>query len=392
MKLALLGVDPESLRLAEAALKAGHKIVWPADLAAAGSSPQTWTHGHLALRTDAWEDLYDPKTGDAIIVGAGPDDDIRGRQVQELARMGRPMLVTFPAFRSVLTYYEIDMARSESGAVLQHFNPLLEAPLLEEAAAWIGSGRPAIGPVEQIVCTRSLSDRSRERVLWHFPRDVELLGRLAGRLNRIGAHGGAGGDAAAYAALSVQLVGPSELPVRWVVEPPVGEEGLNVTFVGQRGRLALAFNRFDQLIGVVQPQASDAIEQPAPEYDPAARAIARFVAAAESGSAAASTWPNALHAMELADSIEISLRRGRMIDVHEQQLTEHLAFKGTMAAVGCGVLVVVIPLMLLVGWIAGQLGIPVADYWPHALLVLLALFLGLQVLPKLLYREPQDKK
>jgi hypothetical protein len=89
--------------------------------------------------------------------------------------------------------------------------------------------------------------------------------------------------------------------------------------------------------------------------------------------------------MEIADSIEISLRRGRMIDIHSQQLTEHLAFKGTMAAAGCGVLLVLAPLMLAVGWIAGQFGVPVASYWPHALLVLLAAFLGLQLLPKLLY-------
>ena len=89
--------------------------------------------------------------------------------------------------------------------------------------------------------------------------------------------------------------------------------------------------------------------------------------------------------MELTDSIEISLRRGRMIEIHDQQLTEQLAFKGTMAALSCGVLVLLVPLLLVAGWIAGLFGIPVANYWPHVLLVLLALFLGLQLLPKLLY-------
>jgi hypothetical protein len=60
--------------------------------------------------------------------------------------------------------------------------------------------------------------------------------------------------------------------------------------------------------------------------------------------------------MELTDTIEISLRRGRMIDVHRQQLTEELSFRGTMSAWGCGVLMVLPPLLLLAGWIAELLG------------------------------------
>jgi hypothetical protein len=91
--------------------------------------------------------------------------------------------------------------------------------------------------------------------------------------------------------------------------------------------------------------------------------------------------------MELADTIEISLRRGRVIDVHSQQLTEQLSFRGTMSAVGCGLLLAAPPLMILLGWIAGKLGAPVAQYWPHALLSALALFLGFQLLPKLFLKN-----
>ena len=91
--------------------------------------------------------------------------------------------------------------------------------------------------------------------------------------------------------------------------------------------------------------------------------------------------------MELTDTIEISLRRGRMIDVHHQQLTEQMAFKGMMSAVGCGMLAVLPMLLLGLGWIAGKLGLPIASYWPHGLLILLGLFLALQALPWLLYAK-----
>jgi hypothetical protein len=95
--------------------------------------------------------------------------------------------------------------------------------------------------------------------------------------------------------------------------------------------------------------------------------------------------------MELTDSIEISLRRGRMIDVHHQQLTEHLAFKGTMAAAGCGLLFLLVPLFFFMAWIAGRLGVPIGDFAPHVLLGLLAIFLGLQFLPKLIYRQGEPR-
>ena len=97
--------------------------------------------------------------------------------------------------------------------------------------------------------------------------------------------------------------------------------------------------------------------------------------------------------MELADTIEISLRRGRMIDVHDQQLSEDLAFKGTMSAAGCGVLMILPPLLLIVGWLAEQVGLPVASYWPHCLLALLVLFLVFQLFPNLLLKpSPADSK
>ena len=96
--------------------------------------------------------------------------------------------------------------------------------------------------------------------------------------------------------------------------------------------------------------------------------------------------------MELADTIEISLRRGRMIDVHPQQLTEHLAFKGTMSALGCGVLTLLVPVLLLLGWLAEQVGIPVASTWPHILLGMLTLFLLVQFIPQLFLRSSESTR
>jgi hypothetical protein len=376
MKFALLAADAESLALADAAVAAGHTIAWRED-----------AHG---LDAAAWEDLYDPEAADAAIVGAGGEsEDLRARQVQELTKVGRPLLIVHPVVSSVISYFEIDMARTESGAVLVHYNPLVEPECVAKLASWVHDGHPALGAVEQITATRRLVDRSRERVLWHFARDVELLARLAGRLDRIGAHAAMGDPEAAYASLSVQLLGPRQIPVRWSVEPLAGRPDLRVTLICQRGRLTLAFDVDGRAVELVEEDGQSDSRQPLPNDSPAASALTRFVAAVDAARGTASTWPAALDAMELADSIEISLRRGRMIDVHHRELTEQLAFKGVMSAAGCGVLVVVIPLILTIGWIAGAFKAPLSDYWPHVLLMVLVAFLALQVLPKLLLqREP----
>jgi hypothetical protein len=372
MRFALLGADAESLPLAAAAVAAGHELAWQGDLSLANREQFPW----LAAVDEAeqWEDLLIAETADAILIGRGTaGDDLRARQVQELARLGRPMLMTFPLFTSVLTYFEVDMSRTEGSALLQYYNPLREAPALAATAGWIAAGHPRFGRVEQIAATRAMVDRSREQVLRRFAPDVDLLSHVAGKLNRIGAHASTGADAD-YSALSVQLLGAAELPVRWSVEPPADAAGLALHFICERGRETIWFDSQ----GLVAQAAIAA----------AAGAIERFAHAVEAEDPSASTWLQALRAMELTDSIEISLRRGRMIDVHDQQLTEQLAFKGTMSAFGCGLLLVIVPALLVIGWIAGLVGIPVAEYWPHVLLAILALFLGLQFLPKLLYKSP----
>ena len=372
MRFALLGVDADSIPLAAAAVAAGHPLAWQGDLSLGDREEFSW----LAETDDSdqWEDLLIAETADAILIGRGTaSDDFRARQVQELARLGRPMLVTFPLFSSVLTYFEVDMSRTEGTALLQYYNPLREAPALKATASWIADGHPRFGRVEQVAATRAMIDRSRDQVLRHFARDVDLFSKVTGKLNRIGAHASTGADVD-YSALSVQLLGTAELPVRWNVEPPAHVEGLALHFICERGRETIWFD--SQGLVAQSPVAA------------ASGAVERFQRAVEADNATASDWLQALRAMELTDSIEISLRRGRIIDVHDQQLTEQLAFKGTMSALGCGLLMVIVPALLVIGWVAGIIGIPVAEYWPHVLLAILALFLGLQFLPKLLYKSP----
>ncbi len=391
MKFALLGIDRESLDLARTAVGAGHEIVWCGDVAGFEGSLAELLGATVEDFADQWEVLYDGGVCDAVLVGKGATpSDLRAEQINQLVKSGVAVLATFPAIDSVLAFYEIDMARNESGAVLHHYNPLVEQrQAIGECATWIGEPHPELGAVEQIVWHRPLADRTREQTLWHFARDVELLCQVAGRLNRLGAHGSPN-EQTTYAGLSVQLLGDSNVPVRWEVGPVEQSAHARLTLVAARGSLTVEFDEQGHAIQTAVSQAGQTRATQIAVSQDAATVLDRFVAAVESPNGQMTTWPSALRAMELADTIEISLRRGRMIDVHHQQLTEQLAFKGTMSAVGCGVLMILPPLLLVGGWLAELVGLPIANYWPHALLLLLVAFLIFQLVPKLILGTTKD--
>ena len=386
MNFALLGTDTDSVALAQAAVEAGHSISWCGDISSAEAG---WLGEDFGQQ---WEILLDSNLVDAVIVGRGKADaNLRAEQVNQLAKSGMALLTSFPLVDSVLSYYEIDMARCESEAVLHHFNPLVEQlSLVDQAAEWLAAGHPELGTIEQIAWERPLEDRTKQQVLWHFSRDVELLSLVAGRLNRLGALGSPD-EAATYAGLSIQLLGKSAVPVRWQVGPLDQSSSPRLEFVAKQGKLTVDFDEAGQATQLGVSQMGDLQKLPLDVCDPAQQCIQRFVQAVQQPDAVASTWPRALQAMELTDTIEISLRRGRMIEVHQQQLTEQLAFKGTMSALGCGVLMLIPPLLLFFGWLAELLGLPIAEYWPHALLGFLGIFLALQLIPKLLFKPTSSE-
>lgn len=380
MELALLGTDYDSVSLATAAHNLGHTLVWSGDSAWARQEYQLpW----LAEQDhhDNWETLLDDGFCDAVLVGRGnASAELRQEQLNQLMKNGIAVLTSFPVLDSVLAYYEIDMVRGETGALLRHFNPFASYGGPSESC--VMRGRESVGRIEQVRWERPLQDRSRENVVRHFAREVAVLESVAGRLDRLGAHG-SGDEAATYSGLSVQLIGKSQIPVQWSVRPGREHDTLQLTVLAEHGEVSATFTDSGQLVHMgAEYDTDDADADSIQPGDPCQRAIEDLEKALGQGGSD-STWSEALHAMELADTIEISLRRGRMIDIHPQQLTEDLAFKGTMSAAGCGVLMILPPLLLLLGWIAGLVGLPVADYWEHVLLALLSLFLAIQFLPKL---------
>jgi predicted dehydrogenase len=404
MKLAVLGTDQNVLALVAAAGEAGHPIVWLGDVRPEDAADVGQLLPGLTPRDD-WELLLDHATADAVLVGGGTaTPDLRAEQLKRLATDAVPLLAVHPASGSVLTYYEVDMARRESRGVVRHYSPLAGAPAIAELVEWVEHANGPVGAVHQVICQRELPDCSRDSVFRHLARDAELLRRLAGGVRSVNAVGPRSDDAS-FASLQVQMTGPGAATLRWSVVPSAdGPPRAALSLVGERGiaRLRMPADDGTPIGGEVDDDWQLEISaggrsetRPVTTWNAPRAAIEELAAAlpfnGTEASVAASTWSAATAAMEVVDAIELSLQKGRTIEVHQQQLTEQLAFRGTMAAMGCGLLVLGLAVLVVAGLFGDVIGLPLRAIWPWTLLVVLAMFLLLQVVPWLAAKkQPND--
>jgi predicted dehydrogenase len=379
MRLGFLGTDERMAAVAAAAAARGDELL-----------PERAAPG-------GWEAFLDPAACDAVLVAPTGDDPGRAEAVRMLVQAGRPLVVAQPLELSMLWAWELEMIRRDAGGPLVPVLPERRHPFvlrLREVieAALAGSG-PA-GAVESLVLERRQADRSRAAVLASLSRDADLVRVLAGEPGRLSALGAAA-DADTWNSLTVGFSGPTNLPVRWEVAggPPGLELSLRcaegIVVVGIPADWAEPWT----WSGPAQPEgpvAFDAAREPLAALD---AACGRDGTAAESGGVPPATWADAARAIELADTVPRSLAKGRGIDLHQEEFSELNTFRGTMASLGCGIILAALLLVVLatlVGGIAHEfdwnLGGRLAGAWPAVALTVLGGFLVLQLLPLLVAR------
>ena len=209
-----------------------------------------------------------------------------------------------------------------------------------------------------------MDEASRQNVLAFLARDVELISTVAGDIRRVNAIGPDATDSS-FASLQAQITTDGPASLRWSVGSRSAHgSALEATLVGEQGTITLharesATNDFPawQLTTTTDGQRQEQLLDP---YNAPQTAIEQLAAAVAETSAdrrsAASTWGAATRAMEVVDAVNLSLEKGRTIDVFQQQLTEQLAFRGAMAAIGCGLLIVGFAVIVLVTMLGGAEG------------------------------------
>lgn len=375
MNLAFLGADAWTLLLAQCAARGGHQIVWAGEL----SPPAAEAFRNFAPGTPIearWEHLLSGIDADWVIVAPHGDPEYRAEQLRKLVAAGVPLAVSHPVHPSMLVYFELEMIRSEGGAALRPLTPAVAHPALARmAACFDGTGGWPLGRLQQVILERQLPTRRREEVQRAFAEDMLTAQRLAGPLNRLGALAPPGDP---WENLGVQVSGPGGVLVRWSVAPVERFPVAKLTARAEGGRVVLEMPesgpwQLDVVLqGEDEPAASDTFEP----LDAAQAALA----ALETGTLSPKTdWPAAARCVELAETIERSLARGRTIELHDEEYSEEHTFKGKMSALGCGLLILGL-IVGVIGVIAGGLGVRGAHVWPYALLVVFVAFLALQLL------------
>jgi hypothetical protein len=393
MRLGILGWDDTVRAVAEAALAAGNRIVLAT--LAEGVDPRGLPGHPVACEGDR---LLDAAETDAVLVAAAGWDDQRGGLVRQLVQIGRPLLMAYPPNLSMLWAFEIEMIRTDSGGVIVPFLPDRLHPFIarmrSEFEACLAGTSP-LGNADAITIERPLVDHSREAVLAAFARDSDLLRVLAGEPARLAAIGGRS-DATALAGLTVECGGPGRIPTRWqAIRPSAGGHAARLSLLAERGTVVVeippvAGQRSEPWTAEWTLTASGTVERLS--FAPAAvmlDVLKRSMAGSTVGGAA--TWPEAARLVELAETIPRSLARARAIDLHQEEFSEIGTFKGTMASLGCGLVLAALVVLVLAtlvagiareaGWVFGE---RLAAGWPFLVLVTLGGFLLLQLLPLLI--------
>ena len=384
MRLALLGVDAETLELVRQIVAAGNHSITAYCLDAA-DAPLAEELSHLVPVADSlahWDALLTYESADAVLVTLDEDAARREEQLRQFARAGLPLLVAHPAC-DLMMHYELEMVAGESGGVIVPCLAARSHPLVAKLNQLLVGGGP--GSVEQIVMKRSLVSGSRDDAIRQFAIDIDLLGAVIGDVVRVSATDA--DEGAAQSLLSVQMANTEGVLIRWEVVPSHRENVTSLQVNGSGGAYELQMPTDAAWSLSVGSDANESSGETFEEEASAAALAIDELQYALEASDKLSRWRRATRSMEIVEGLRKSLLKRRTIDVAPRLASEMGAFKSTMTSIGCSLLMLSVVFFVAVGtlhWIAVNAGwtrmATVIGYWPWAMLAVFALFLLLQTL------------
>lgn len=402
MRIALLGADEDTLRLAAAAIADGHTLSAAAESGAFAAEVRRLAP--LLEPNAPWENLLAGSPAEVVLVGVtlpgrAKDDprsaeDIRSEQLRRLAQEELP-LVLIPPGCDLDTGYELEAIRRDRNGFVAAWIDDWNHPAWDRVEALLTADATGpLGGVEKLTWERYLPDRSRAAVRKQFVADLAVLRRLFGPIRTIyagGAHGETHYDpfapkrgAPELDQVTIQVGVDRPCVVRWSAEPVVEGEAGRVTLVGKRASWELIQSADEDWAEEVA-----GIRTPIPLGGGSLWTTLAAQLRGERPCGALPLWFDTCRDLESLEAIDRSLARGRTVALHAEETDEAEAFKSVMASGGCLILSL-IPVLLVAGIALDQLGLTfIRRWWVPGLIALIVVFLLLQSLRLFTRPKPQ---
>jgi len=370
MKILILGQDSSTTRFVDLLIhNTDHQVVmtWP---------PMP----NLPGTTDLEAALATPGI-DAALVG-GPLAD-RGELLRRSAGQGWTCLCLHPPGPNTDPYYQVALSNHEFKAVVLPDLPMRFHPGIAVIRQATSHGGPA-GPVRSLVLEINHPEETQSLVLEPFAAWVDVVRVLLGEIENIAAMGFPAGTSPTER-LTAQLRGPADRRAEVIVRTNDKTSCVKLTVTARDQILTLECDPNGPAGGrlTVAPVPGGSQEQlvvtELPVWDKNLVMIDQWARAAERQSPPEPGLLDGMRSMEVAEGAIRSLRRGRALDLHYEEVSETNNFKTIMTSAGCMMVVAVLfglPLIL-----AGPaLGLHFTLYFGYLIPLAFVAFAVLQVL------------
>ena len=334
MRFALLGAEPDVIPLLEAIRNSSqHTLVAAYETSDAPELALSEVFG-VPASDDGWESLLLGSDADAVIVCRSKNEDQRADQLRKLVQAAIPLIVVHPVGAAILAF-ELQMIGQDSGGVIVPYQPDLDHPVFQTL-------RGTATPIKQVAVERRASNKSAAAVRQQFARDVLIIRQLVGRVEQLSALG-ARQERGNAANLSVQMSAEQGGIARWVVLP--ASEGTATQWTVHTAKGTTKATMPDCGAWNVTGQDSSAERNTAVAGQVAHISLDRLAGRQAGRAIPGADWNDACRAIELLENVDISIRRGKTVQLHYEDISEENTFKSLMTAGGCLMLLLLVLLL-----------------------------------------------
>ena len=290
---------------------------------------------------------------EAAIVGGDPV--FRAEALRRIAAEGLPAICLHPPGDDSEAYYQVAMSRAETGAVLvpdlsMRLHPGVIA--LREAI-----DKSALGEFRSLKYEATIDPAEGDLVRFGFARAVDVVRCLLGEIEAVTATGDPSGDKPDMNLVAQLRVTKSRRAEVRLSSGVPGPARLTLTGSSGTATLELPLDQDDYARLVFHPlDAPVSLRAFEPRDEKAA--LLNVLSQSIAGRSVHPDLIDGTRAMEISEAVARSLRRGRTVELHYEEISEDGTFKSVMTSLGCLVLVsilFVLPLALAgpalgIGW------------------------------------------